>query len=100
MAQTYDSHELRASVVVDGKESKGRFGVLEAQKGEIETEMGEPLTWHNPPDTQMKRIYVRRTAILTDRTKWPEYQGWLLEKLEALHRIFRQGLRGSKKVKT
>jgi hypothetical protein len=88
VAETGDSHELRAEVIVDTADSKTHFTRLEGQKGQIEAEFGEPLTWHNPPNRRMCRIFARRPALLTDRVQWPEYHAWLLEKLEALHRVF------------
>jgi hypothetical protein len=87
-AETFDSHELRAEVVLDSPNSKADFAKLENEKATIETELGEPLTWHNPEGVRMCRIYPRKTVILTDRSQWPEYDAWLLDKLEALHRVF------------
>lgn len=88
--------ELRAEAVLESHlpDAKAQFARLEAQKGPIEAEMGEPLTWHNPPNKQMCRIYLQRQAQLSDQSKWPEYQGWLLQKLEALHRIFAPRIKG------
>lgn len=93
VAETYDNHELRAEVVIESTNSKGHFAQLEAQKGPIEAEVGEQLTWHNPPGKRMCRIYTRKLATLTDRSRWPEYQAWLLEKLEVLHKAFAQRVR-------
>jgi hypothetical protein len=90
VAETGDSHELRAEAIIETNDSKAHFARLEAQKCQIESEMGEPLTWHNPPNKRMCRIYVRRPALLTDRSQWPEYHAWLLGKLEALHKTFAQ----------
>jgi hypothetical protein len=90
VAETGDSHELRAEAVIETNDSKTHFARLVAQKGQIESEVGEPLTWHNPPNKRMCRIYVRRPALLTDRDHWPEYHAWLLQKLEALHKTFAQ----------
>jgi hypothetical protein len=88
VAETYDSHELRAEAIIESTDSKAHFARLEAEKSEIEAEMGEPFTWHNPAGKRMCKIYVRKPVILTDRDKWPVYHGWLLEKLEAMHRVF------------
>jgi hypothetical protein len=93
VAETSESHELRAEVVLDGSNSKPQFAALEAKKAEIEAEMGEPLTWHNPTGKRMCRIYLRRSATLTDRSQWPEYHVWLLGKLETLHKTFAQRVR-------
>jgi hypothetical protein len=90
LAETGDSHELRAEAVIETNDSKTHFARLEAQKSQIEAEMGEPLTWHNPPNKRMCRIYDRRPALLTGRGRWPDYHAWLLEKLEMLHKAFAQ----------
>jgi Domain of unknown function (DUF4268) len=93
VAETYDSHELRAEVVVESADSKVHFAQLESQKGLIESEIGEQLTWHNPPGKRMCRIYLRKPAVLTDRNQWSEYHTWLLKKLEILHKTFAQRVR-------
>lgn len=87
-AESYDSNELRAEVVLDGPNSKVDFSSLAQEKSQIEAELGELLSWHNPERKRMCRIYLRKSVILTDRDKWPDYAKWLLEKLEALHRTF------------
>lgn len=88
VAATYESHELRAEVDLESLNSKTDFAKLEREKDKIEAELGEPLTWYNPEAVRVCRIYLRKTVILTDRSKWPEYNAWLLDKLEALHRVF------------
>lgn len=87
-AETYDNGELRAETVIESTDSMIQFARLEAQKSAIEGEMGELFLWHNPPDKRTCRIYVRKPVTLADRDKWPEYYAWLLEKLEAMHRVF------------
>ncbi len=86
--QSYDGHVLRAEVVLTGPDSKLVFQVLHSMREEIESEIGEPLIWYNPPDKNMCRIYLRRAVDLMDREKWDDYHGWLVEKLDALHRVF------------
>lgn len=94
VASTWDSEanryggELRTELVLGDRDSKNYFSQLEAQRREIEQDLGEPLTWHNPPDKRMCRIYVRRTADIADQSKWPEYHAWLRGKLERFHRVF------------
>ena len=88
-----DGGELRAEVSLGGSHAKFYFAQLESQKAQIEKEFGEPLKWHNPPDKLACRIYVRRTADISDRSKWPEYEGWLRSKLENLYRVFNPRLK-------
>ena len=83
-------HEIRAELVIDGNQSESRFERLLAQNVQIDEEMSEPLTWRSQSGVKMKRAYQRQQVVdLFDRTKWPEYDQWLKEKLEALDRAFR-----------
>jgi len=86
--ESYDNHELRAEVVLDSNASKSHFASLESQKLAIEEKLGEPLTWYSVPNVRACRIFLRRTAKIDDRTKWPEYHEWQMTKLTALHRVF------------
>ncbi len=88
VSESYDSNELRAEVGLGGPDSKQRFEALARAKGEIEKELGETPTWYNPPEKRTCSIYLRRSADITDRAKWPEYHEWLLTKLESLHKAF------------
>ena len=80
--------ELRVELVLDDYNSKTYFEQLETQRKEIETQLGEALTWHNPPDKRMKRIYLRRSVELSDQKQWPEFFEWLRQKLETFQSIF------------
>lgn len=86
--ESYAGHEVRAELILVGPFAKQNFAALEARKGEIESELGHPLTWLNPSETERSRIYARLPVNLNDRAKWPEYQRWLLDNLEALERVF------------
>ena len=99
IASTYDSTtnrsggELRVELYLDSTEAKVHFAGLQANKEEIERELGEALTWYNPSEKRMCRIYVRRPADINDRKSWPDYYAWLKEKLEALQRVFEPRVR-------
>lgn len=85
----YDGGEIRAEVVITHATlAKHWFAALEAQRASIEVEFGESLTWHNPADARMCRIYVRRDADIESRADWDEQHRWLKERLEALQRVF------------
>ncbi|MBI5092284.1 MAG: DUF4268 domain-containing protein [Candidatus Hydrogenedentes bacterium] len=86
--KSYQNQELRAELVITGDQSKSYYRLLEQDRDEIERELGEPLTWHNPPEKRMCRVYVRSTVDLDNRDRWPEYFTWLLEKLEKLYGVF------------
>jgi hypothetical protein len=87
-AGSYDSNEVRAEVVIDGRDSKDYVAALELQKGALEQEVGEQLTWHSSEGVRMCRIFVRKPTALRDRDHWPADHEWLLRKREILHRVF------------
>jgi hypothetical protein len=80
--------EIRAELVMNRESSKSDFAALEARKAELETQLGFPLTWHNPTDKTMCRIFTRKDADFTDEAQWRGQFAWLKEKLELLHRVF------------
>lgn len=93
VAESFSSHELRTQLVLDDNNSKKYFEQLEVKKEEIEEEIGEQLTWHNPPEKRVCRIYIRKSTNLQDKDKWPEQHAWLLEKLEIFYKAFADRVR-------
>lgn len=92
-AEAYGAGELRAEVVISHERAKAFYEALFAQKQQIESAFGEPLTWHNPPNARRCHTYARRAADIRDRAQWPEQHAWLKSKLEALDRVFRPIIR-------
>ena len=85
----YDQQELRAEFEINDRDhSKGYYAILEAERDQIESELGEELTWYNPENAVVCRIYLRRNADLEDEQQRGEQYAWLLEKLERLYRVF------------
>lgn len=82
-------HELRAQFeIFDRQHAKVYYSLLEAEKVQIEAELGEPLIWYNPDNAKACRIYLRRPSDLSDLAARQEQHEWLLGKLEALHKVF------------
>jgi hypothetical protein len=88
--ESFDSNEIRAEMVMDSVAAKQHFDAFTAMKSQIEAEVGETMTWHNPPDKRSCKVYIRQPAKIEDRARWPEYFKWLLSKLETLHKAFAQ----------
>lgn len=84
----YDSNEVRAEFGITNSDSDAYFSLLEAEKDEIHRELGYDLTWYNPPDKTVKRIYSRRDADLRDRDSWQELDEWLTTRLDRLKQVF------------
>ena len=86
--ERYDSNELRAELVLSRSEAKGFYAALEQKRSELEFEMGEGFTWHNPENKNMCRIWVRKETDLNDESLRSEQFAWLLGKLDRMHKIF------------
>ena len=84
----YDTNEVRAELQISNSQSNAYFSLLEIEKNEIQTELGFPVTWHAPPDQNMKKIYDRRDADLQDRESWGELHEWLTTRLDQMKRVF------------
>jgi hypothetical protein len=91
--QNFDKNEIRTEVEIHAPEAKQYFALLEREKPAIEAELGQSLTWHNPPEARACRIYLRQDAQIDDETGWPKQHEWLLANLESLHRVFAERVR-------
>ena len=86
--------EIRAELYLDGPRAKQEFAALEKGKDTIEKALGFPLTWHNPENKAMCRIYTRRDADSFHEDLWPQHFEWLRHRLETMHRVFAPMVRG------
>ncbi|WP_347267330.1 DUF4268 domain-containing protein [Paracoccus sp. (in: a-proteobacteria)] len=66
------------------------FARLEAERAQIEAEIGASLDWDPMPNRQSARIGLTLTdADPTDEADWPRQHDWLLVQLLAFDRVFR-----------
>lgn len=73
-----------------GADAKKHFKRLEAEKTDIEKEIGQPLDWRELPEKESSRILLMRSdSSIKDSTLWPEQHQWLAEKLERFNAAFR-----------
>ena len=87
--ESYESNEIRTELVITDKNSKEYFALLEAKREQIESDLGYSLVWHSPDDTQVCRIYLRKSIPdLKDESAWAEHHEWLLRRLENFRRVF------------
>jgi hypothetical protein len=82
-------HELRAELSISGQDTDHYFDLLHAQRDDINAEhdFAEGLEWHNPSGVQQRRVYWRLATDFGDPDLRTEQYRWLLERVEALHRI-------------
>ena len=67
---------------------KSAFAKLEAQQERIKAAIGEELIWENLETHRDWRIYMRKTADVTNRDAWPDQHEWLRERLDTMHQVF------------
>ena len=82
------SPEIRAELYLDGPNAKREFAALEEKKDSIEEALGFPLTWRNPEDKAMCRLYTRLDADFLDEAQWPQHFEWLRQRLETMRKVF------------
>ena len=82
-----NDHELRAELVISGDNATHYFDFLHQERERIEEDIGEELVWHNPIDVQQRKISSRLATRFDDPDRRTEQYSWLLDRLEALHRV-------------
>ena len=80
--------EIRVELYMDGPNAKPEFAALELQRESLERALGFPLTWHNPENKAMCRLFTRKDADFLNENLWPEQFAWLKDRLEIMHRVF------------
>lgn len=79
---------LDVSLVIGSNQAKRYFRILEAQKTDIEHELG-PLNWFELPER--KWCYIGQYSApfeVRDKTQWHAQFAWLQERLEAFRKTF------------
>lgn len=81
---------ISVSVVMDDRNAKAYFALLEADKEAIERTFGQSLEWHLKPETKVS--YIRLTKPHVDyrnRDHWDEQHAWLAAQLQRFDQVFR-----------
>jgi hypothetical protein len=84
MVRVYMQHTYRAALALE---------LLLEQRGEIENEIGEQLTWDPNPDARDKVITISKNVELDRRDRWPEYLDWMVDMTSKFRNAFSQRLR-------
>jgi Domain of unknown function (DUF4268) len=75
-------------VYLGGRVSDPALAQLTPQRGKIEAEIGSSLDWNPYPDKRDKTIGLFKKVDLDDRSKWPEYVDWLVDKTAKFRAAF------------
>ena len=81
---------IGVELYINHQNAKDFYNQLYAQKNDIEAEIGHELIWKELPNKSASRIilYLRDVDPM-DRSRWDEYQDWLIKYIEAFDRTFR-----------
>jgi hypothetical protein len=85
LESSQDTWEVRAEFFA--RDGEVHLSALEAQREEIESELGFQLTWYNPEDKRMGRASICYSVDLADRKTWPGACAWLADHLDRMHRV-------------
>lgn len=85
---------IGVELYINHQNAKDFYNQLYAQKNDIEAEIGHELIWKELPNKSASRIilYLRDVDPM-DRSRWDEYQDWLIKYIEAFDRAFRNRIR-------
>ena len=96
MSGLHNTRDKRIGVelYINHQSAKDFYNQLYAQKIEIEAEIGHELVWKELPNKNASRIILYlRDVDPRDRSRWDEYQDWLIKYIEAFYDTFRQGIK-------
>jgi len=81
---------IQVRIEMRNDNAKELFRALQAEKDEIEAELGHQLVWEELPDALVSLISLRKYGVQVDeRTDWPAQHQWMLDNLANFERVFR-----------
>lgn len=86
-ANTYDNR-IGIRVYLGNQVAEKALPQLESEKAEIESELGEELSWNPNPEKRDKVIALSRAADLSNKAAWPEYIEWLVDRVARFKNVF------------
>ena len=85
---------IGVEIYVSDDPDKLIFDHFHAQKDVIEQEFGDSLEWEPLKDRKGCRIASRRRQVdPMDRTRWPGYFDWYLDRADRFRRVFTKRVR-------
>ena len=85
---------IGVELYINHQNAKDFYNQLYEQKNDIEAEIGHELIWKELPNKSASRIilYLRDVDPM-DRSRWNEYQDWLIKYIEAFDDAFCQRIK-------
>jgi hypothetical protein len=82
------ANRVGVRVYIGNRIADAALSQLEADKVEIENEIGEKLTWNPTPEKRDKIIGLFKNVDLSNRDLWPEYCEWLVTSVQKFRKAF------------
>jgi len=80
--------QVRTELYISSDKAKAFFNLLEAQKDQIERELGFALDWEELPEGKDSRIVVSLDdAVPENEADWTRQHEWLARRLNEMHRV-------------
>ena len=93
--QASSRNEIGIWLYVGGDNAEAHFRLLEEQREDIHTEMGETLEWIELSGKQRNRICLHKgDTDPLDENDWPQQYEWFTAQLEVFDTVFRERIRG------
>lgn len=87
IANTYENH-IGVRVYIGNRIAEWALPQLEAQKQEIESEIGSKLQWNPNPDNRDKIISITRDVNLQNREDWDDSIIWMVDMVKRFRKAF------------
>lgn len=82
---------IAVGLVTNGQDAKIHFKLLESEREEIESEIGEALDWQEQPNRKESRILLYHPqANPNNRSDWERQHAWIAQQLETFDSAFRK----------
>ena len=93
--QAQTRNEIGIWLYIGGDNAEAYFRLLEEQREEIHTEMGETLQWVELAGNQRNRICLNKgDTDPLDENDWPHQYEWFTTQLKVFDTVFRERIRG------
>jgi serine/threonine protein kinase len=87
--------EISVELYLSGSDVRSHFHLLHRDREQIERQIGTSLEWQEKPTQKNSRVIIRNRSNVDpkNRQDWPRQHEWLLDKLEAFHKVFAPRIR-------
>jgi serine/threonine protein kinase len=92
---TLRGREISVELYLSGSDVRSHFHLLHRDREQIERQIGTSLEWQEKPTQKNSRVITRNRSKIDPKNSqdWLRQHEWLLDKLEAFHKVFAPRIR-------